>query len=344
MLALAALAAGSGAASASAAAPWEQAEEVRAGLFEAQTDLLLDGGEEASLRVEGAEAAITGRLERELAASSPGSLRELRDAVADAANAAAAGNEAALAAARGRALAAIRRGAFAVAVDATRAGDTERARGWLLIRDFRQATRFTRPGVDATTALDELEAGETSADEAVTAVRKDLLDAYQARLVTYIDDATQASDRGFAPAFAENAAIAAGYWPLLAPEFEEVRGPERSRDGRSRLRADGGRCGARRRCGVHRRPRPRARRRRRLHRRAAHPRRAGAPRAAADPVPRPDPCRIRPRDRGRRGHARLRDPGGGRFQRGSEVGLHRPRGDPRGARPRWRRHDRGRAR
>ena len=120
----------------------------------------------------------------------------------------------------------MRRGAFAVAVDATEAGDVERARGWLLIRDFRQATRFTRPGVDATTALDELGAGETSPAEAVTGVRKDLLDAYQARLLTYVDDATQASERGFAPAFAENAAIAAGYWPLLAGEFEGLRGAE----------------------------------------------------------------------------------------------------------------------
>ena len=226
VLALAGLAAGSGAAPASADAPWAQAEEVRAGLFEAQTDLLLDGGARAAERVEAAEGAITGRLERELATSSPGSLRDLRSAVAAASTAAASGNEVALAAARGRALAAIRRGAFAVAVEATRAGEIERARGWLLIRDFRQATRFTRPGVDATTALNELEAGETTPEEAVTSVRKDLLDAYQARLITYLDDAARASERGFKPAFAENAAIAAGYWPMLATEYEELRGPE----------------------------------------------------------------------------------------------------------------------
>ena len=63
------------------------------------------------------------------------------------------GDEVGLAAARGRIVAALRRGAYAVTLDATRSGEVPRARAWLLIRDFRQATRFTRPGVDATAAL-----------------------------------------------------------------------------------------------------------------------------------------------------------------------------------------------
>ena len=44
--------------------------------------------------------------------------------------------------------------------------------------------------------------------------------------ITYLDDAARAAERGFKPAFAENAAIAAGYWPMLATEYEELRGPE----------------------------------------------------------------------------------------------------------------------
>ena len=43
-----------------------------------------------------------------------------------------------------------------------RAGDAARARTWMQIRDFRQTTRFTRPGVDGTAALQELAAGEIS--------------------------------------------------------------------------------------------------------------------------------------------------------------------------------------
>jgi high-affinity iron transporter len=210
---------------AGAEAPWQQAEQVRNGLFDAQTDILLESGASAAADVRGVRAAISGRLERQLAASSPGSLRELRTALAEAEQAAAAGDEVGLAAARGTATAALRRGAFDVAVAAAAAGEAERARGWLLIRDFRQATRFTRPGIDATAALDGLEAGEATPDDAVTGIRKDLLDAYQARLVTYVDDATQADERGFDAAVAENAALAAGYWRILAPEYEAQRDP-----------------------------------------------------------------------------------------------------------------------
>jgi high-affinity iron transporter len=206
--------------------PWEHAEEVRNGLFDAQTDLLLDGGARAAADVEAVRTAIHGPLRRQLGASSPASLRALEGALADAQAAASEGDDVGLAAARGRALAALREGAFAVTVDATEAGEVERARGWLLIRDFRQATRFTRPGVDATSALDRLAAGEIDPAEAVTGVRKDLLDAYQARLVTYVTEATQASDRGFDAAFAENAALAAGYWRIIAREYAEQRGEQ----------------------------------------------------------------------------------------------------------------------
>ena len=206
-----------------AEAPWQQATTVQDKLFEAQTDILLDGGASAAADVDAAEAAVTGKLEKQLATSSPAMLRELRSALAASRFAAASGNEVALAAARGRALAALRHGAFDVAVAATAAGEVDRARDWLLIRDFRLATRFTRPGVDATSSLDQLEQGDVAAADAVTGVRKDLLDAYQARLVTYLDEATQAAERGFAAALAENAALAAGYWQIIGSEYEAQR-------------------------------------------------------------------------------------------------------------------------
>ncbi len=142
-----------------AAAPWQQATAIQDGLFEAQADVLLEGGASAASDARAAAAALSGRLERQLARRSPSSLRDLRAALTDAESAAAAGDQVGLAAARGRALAALRRGAFDVAVAATTAGEVQQARGWLLIRDFRQATRFTRPGVDGTIALDALEAG-----------------------------------------------------------------------------------------------------------------------------------------------------------------------------------------
>ena len=215
-----------------AQAPWQQGEQIRNGLFDAQTDIILEGGASAGDDVAAAQRAISGKLERQLADASPANLAALRAAVSDAQAAVAAEDEVGLAAARGRALAALRHGAFDVAVDATSKGEVERARGWLLIRDFRQVTRFTRPGVDATDALNALEAGEMPAGEAVIGVRKDLLDAYQARLTTFVEEATEADEKGFAGAFAENAAIAAGYWPIIAGEFQEVRSKA------ERIRAD----------------------------------------------------------------------------------------------------------
>ncbi|MGZ5359768.1 MAG: FTR1 family iron permease [Solirubrobacterales bacterium] len=208
---------------ASAQAPWQQAAALGDGLFEAQTDILLEGGASAAGDVERASASLGGKLREQLTTVSPAQLRALEAALADAQAAASSGDEASLAAARGRALAALRHGAFDVAVAATAAGEVERARAWLLIRDFRQATRFTRPGVDATDSLEALEAGEMPASEAVIGVRKDLLDAYQARLMTFLEEATEADEHGFPAGFAENAAIAAGYWGIIASEFEEQR-------------------------------------------------------------------------------------------------------------------------
>jgi high-affinity iron transporter len=120
-------------------------------------------------------------------------------------------------------MAAIRRGAYEVTLAHVRRDDADEARGWLLIRDFRQATRFTRPGVDATTALDGLDAGDISPEDAATQVKKDLLDAYQSRLVDYLDEAATESERSYEPAVAESLAIAAGYWGMLAPEYETQR-------------------------------------------------------------------------------------------------------------------------
>jgi high-affinity iron transporter len=212
---------------ASADAPWQSAERVRTALFDAQSSLLLDRGD-ARVDVARARGALTGELERGLRRRAPEQLRTLRAALAAASAAAARGDEIALAGARGRAVAALRAGAYVVTVSASRRSVAE-ARRWLLIRDFRQATRFTRPGVDATASLDALEAGEIDAGEAVLGVKKDLLDAYQARLETYLDEAQQAGERGFDAALAENGSLAAGYWPILADEYARQRGAEAQR-------------------------------------------------------------------------------------------------------------------
>jgi high-affinity iron transporter len=205
------------------AAPWRAVETIRNALFDARTELLLDGRTERRSLAR-AERALSGPLERGLAADAPSDLRAARKGLAAAQAAVAEGDEVGLASAYGTTLAALRRGALRVTTASAADGRVERARQWLLIRDFRQATRYTRPGVDATTALQALADGEMEPREAVTQIRKDLIDAYQARLLEYLDEAAGESERGFAPAAAESAAFAAGYWKLLAPEYEEQKG------------------------------------------------------------------------------------------------------------------------
>jgi high-affinity iron transporter len=129
-----------------------------------------------------------------------------------------------LAAARGRVRAALLRGAYAVTLAAARRGDSGTAGRWLLLREFRRAARFTRPGVDATNAVRDLRRGRLSPSRAALAVKKDLLDAYQSRLLDELDEAAAANGKGFRSRRAEAAAIASGYFEILAGEYGQQRG------------------------------------------------------------------------------------------------------------------------
>ena len=203
--------------------PWELAEEIRSSLFGARSELLLEGAA-AERDVAAAEQALRGPLRAGLEDGAPGELAELERAIDDSFRAVAAEDPVALAAAYGEALSALRHGAFELAIAAARDDRPTQARQWLLIRDFRQATRYTRPAVDATAALDALGAGETTPDDAVLALRKDLYDAYQSRLASFLDEARIESGRGYLPAVAESAAMARGYWEIIAGEYEAQRG------------------------------------------------------------------------------------------------------------------------
>ncbi len=214
----------------------------------------------------------------------------------------AAGDETALAAARGRAVGGaaprgVRRGRRGGRAAATRAT----ARSWLLIRDFRagdplHAARGRRDHRPRRARRGR----DRAARAAVTQVRKDLLDAYQARLGDYLDEAEQEHERGFGPALGR---VGGARARLLADPRLRVRGSSgapRRRGERPRLRrtgaGGGGRATARRSPGAKTpcrddldgftaapfTPEEQARRAR-----------------AADPVPRPGPDRVRRRHGGR---------------------------------------------
>jgi high-affinity iron transporter len=204
--------------------PWQAAQRMQDLVFDAQSALLLDEPRSAQRLVDRAAGELRGPLARGLASDAPAARQSAQAALAAAAGAARARDEIALAAARGRLRAALLRGSYAVSVAAVRAGDAERAASWLLLREFRKATRFTRPGVDATLAVRELARGRRAPGRALVGVRKDLLDAYQARLGDHLADAADAAERGFRASWAQTAAVAAGLWPILAAEYEDSRG------------------------------------------------------------------------------------------------------------------------
>ncbi len=201
-----------GVASAATREPWEAAADVRTTLAEAQRALVLG------------EPARAKRLAREAAAYELGALGPAAaPGLAAAVEAAAVEDSVALEIARATAWTAILGEALERATAAAVAGDVEEARTWLLVREFRKPTRFTRPGADGTLALQALAEGRMAASPAAAAVRADLLDTYQARLRASLDTVSAASGQGFDISRSGGAALARGYFALLAAAYAEQR-------------------------------------------------------------------------------------------------------------------------
>ncbi|HEY7076413.1 MAG TPA: FTR1 family protein, partial [Solirubrobacteraceae bacterium] len=213
--------------------PWRAAGEVRDALFDAQAELIVGTRATAERQVDRGAAAYRGRLRAGVAAADPAADKAVRAALADARAAVARRDATALAAARGAARAAIFRGSYAATLAAVERGDAATARGWLLLREFRTATRFTRPGADGTLAVQRLAAGKLDAAHARDAVQKDLLDAYQARLRDLLEDASRGADRDLPVRRAEAAAQAQGYFEILAARYAQDRGAAATADARA---------------------------------------------------------------------------------------------------------------
>ncbi len=205
--------------------PWRAVETLREQLFDAQSELIISGPPAATAAVGRAQAVYRAALARRMRAADPQADRALREALLAAARAARRGDQVALAAARGSARAAVFQVSFRAALSATARSEVAKARAWLLVREFRTATRFTRPGADATLALTRLDSGSIRPPVARRTVAKDLLDAYQARLRELLDDIAAAQRRDLPVRQAEAAAQAAGYFAILTDRYRQVRGP-----------------------------------------------------------------------------------------------------------------------
>ena len=204
-------------------APAQAAETIRMRLVEAQLALPRDP-EAARRALADAHAAYTSDLAATLARQAPEADERARSGFAAAGSALAAGDALAFADARAHVWTAVLAGGYGVVERALQAGDGRTAQIWLAVREFRHATRFSRPTADATVAIDSVVRGERAPADALPAVRADLLDTYQARLTGALDDLAAADARGFTMRRAEAAALAAGYFAILAPAYRAQRG------------------------------------------------------------------------------------------------------------------------
>lgn len=185
----------------------------------------------AAGRPDGARAAVAaaqGAAQR-LRPAIPGLERELEQARA----AIDRGDDAALAAARGRAMAAVTTTAQTRAVRAAAAGQADAARRWVALRDLGPVSAPRTVRDDAARAAAALRAHRIDGRAAAFAIRRDGLDALQRRAVALVAQAGLDGYRGRDAARREAATIAAGYWNVLAPEYAKGAGPaavERTRD------------------------------------------------------------------------------------------------------------------
>jgi high-affinity iron transporter len=202
-----------------------QAETIRSELTQAQLALLTDPVA-ARQRLDVAQQLYTSALEPALAAAAPDAAARARTGFAAADRALATVDKPSFAAARADIWASLLAGGYSATMRAIQAGDGRAAQIWLPLREFRTATRFSRPNSDATLAIAGFAAGRLSSEHALQALKADLLDTYQARLTAALHDLAGADQSGYAARRGELGALAQGYFAILAPIYAEQRGAD----------------------------------------------------------------------------------------------------------------------
>jgi high-affinity iron transporter len=186
-----------GAARAISDSPAQIAESIRTSLVRAQLSLMDDPKAAAEL-LNAVEVSYQTGLAAQISASNPEAHMRVTAALKDRENNVSGQQAAAFAAARAQAWTGILAGSYSVVEEAIQNGDGVRAQTWLPLREFRTATRFSRPNVSATVSVESFISGTASAEDALLAVRADVLDTYQARLSESLHDLTTADTNGFA--------------------------------------------------------------------------------------------------------------------------------------------------
>lgn len=203
-------------------APGQTAEQIRVALLQAQLHLR-DDRSGARTRLEEAQKAYDS-LSPTISAYESGADARARAGFEAARKALADEDRLSFAAARSQIWTSTLAGGYGVVIGALRAGDAHTAQQWLAVREFRHATRFSRPNADAARAVHDAAAHTIPAADAVPVVQADLLDTYQARLNEALMTLRVAERQGFAERRAELAALVEGYFAILAPSYTEQRG------------------------------------------------------------------------------------------------------------------------
>jgi high-affinity iron transporter len=198
------------------------AETVREDLFRARWQLMLGQSEAAVSEVLQAQRSFARELAPALRAASIASVTG--SALGQAATAARDGDAQALAAARGGAIAGLTTAAYELTLRAIAQRRPTLAREWAAVRDLGPSSGTSAVDDDAIRAVDGLAAGTLTPSAATLAVRRDELDAFQRRTVMLVQQATLAGYLGLGPNRAEAAALAVGYWQVLAPIYSQRLG------------------------------------------------------------------------------------------------------------------------
>jgi high-affinity iron transporter len=197
--------------SALAATPADAGETLRSNLSEAQIEMTFD-------------QAAARRLLREARGAYRAELQSLGDADFSRIERALDASDAqAFARASAQLWTRVLKGSYEQLEAAIQRGDFAAARQWLNLREYRTATRFTTPDTDATLAVEALEAQQIGVTDALTAVRADLLDAYQSRLTDTLSELETALNQNFPVIAAEQSALANGYFAILEPFYDPAK-------------------------------------------------------------------------------------------------------------------------
>ncbi len=204
---------------------WQAAKQVRQALFEAQVALQQKNTAAARAHFLKAAAAFDRTLAPVLAEEAPEVYALLRAQFERAGTAVEQNDPVRLAEARGRIGSGLLLAGYRLTVRAVEQNRPDLARTWLLLRAYRPSTRFSRPGADATLAVNAWPAGQAPGEKTLTAIQADLLDTYQAELIKSLDTILEAGEKGLPIRRAEAVGQAQGYWLFLQPAYAAQFGP-----------------------------------------------------------------------------------------------------------------------